>query len=130
MADSAQDKHLPASQRKLKKAREDGQVARSRDLGHFAAIAAAGLLLAAMAGDLAGWLKNMLATGLQFDARLLAQPDAMGVRLGELALKMVWIVLSCWSYLRSSDSIFIARSAWVAMISRIFTKVRMIAMFT
>ena len=93
MADSAQDKHLPASQRKLKKAREDGQVARSRDLGHFAAIAAAGLLLAAMASDLAGWLKNMLAAGLQFDAHLLAQPDAMGTRLGELALKMVWVVL-------------------------------------
>ena len=40
MADtSAQDKNLPASQRKLDKARAEGQVARSRDLGHFAAIA-------------------------------------------------------------------------------------------
>ena len=93
MADSAQDRNLPASQRKLKKAREDGQVARSRDLGHFAAIAAAGLLLAAMAPALAGWLKNLLAGGLRFDARLLAEPDAMVVRLGELGLKMLWVVL-------------------------------------
>ena len=93
MADSAQDRHLPASQRKIKKAREDGQVARSRDLSHFAAIAAGGALLATMAPELAGWLKNLLATGLQFDARLLTTPGAMGERLGELALKMAWVVL-------------------------------------
>ena len=43
MADtSAQDKNLPASPRKLEKARAEGQVARSRDLGHFAAIAGGG----------------------------------------------------------------------------------------
>lgn len=93
MADSAQDKNLPASQRKIKKAREDGQVARSRDLGHFAAVAAAGTLLATMAPELAGWLKNILAAGLQFDARMLAEPDAMSRRLGELGLRMMWIVL-------------------------------------
>jgi len=93
MADSAQDRNLPASERKLKKAREDGQVARSRDLGHFGAIAAAGLLLAATAPALAGWLKNLLADGLRFDAQLLAAPDAMLVRLGELGLKVLWVVL-------------------------------------
>ena len=93
MADSAQDRNLPASERKLRKAREDGQVARSRDLGHFGAIAAAGLLLAAMAPPLAGWLKNLLADGLRFDAHLLASSDAMQVRLGELVLKMLWVVL-------------------------------------
>ena len=39
MADSsAQDRNLPASQRKLQKAREEGQLPRSRDLGHFAAL--------------------------------------------------------------------------------------------
>ena len=93
MAESAQDRNLPASQRKIKKAREDGQVARSRDLGHFAAVAAAGALLAFVVPELAGWLKNLLAAGLQFDARLLAEPDAMGARLGELGLKMAWVVL-------------------------------------
>ncbi|TMH31323.1 MAG: flagellar biosynthetic protein FlhB, partial [Betaproteobacteria bacterium] len=39
MADQdSPDRKLPASARKLKKAREDGQVVRSRDFGHFAAI--------------------------------------------------------------------------------------------
>ena len=93
MADSAQDRHLPASQRKIKKAREEGQVARSRDLGHFAAIAAGGALLAAMAPAVAGWLKQLLASGLQFDARTLAEPDAMTARLAALGLKMMWLVL-------------------------------------
>jgi flagellar biosynthetic protein FlhB len=93
MADSAQDRNLPASPRKLLKAREDGQVARSRDLGHFATIAAGGALLAAMAPELGAWLKNLLAAGLQFDARSLAEPDAMLIRLGELGLKLVWVVL-------------------------------------
>jgi flagellar biosynthesis protein FlhB len=93
MADSAQDRHLPASQRKISKAREDGQVARSRDLSHFAVIAAAGLLLATLAPALAGWLSNVIATGLQFDARMLAAPEAMTERLAELALNTVWVML-------------------------------------
>ena len=33
---NAQDRDLPATERKLRQAREDGQVARSRDFGHFA----------------------------------------------------------------------------------------------
>ena len=55
MAESAsQDRTLPASQRKLQKAREDGQVARSRDFGHFMALAACGAMLAAMATTVSG----------------------------------------------------------------------------
>ena len=93
MADSAQDKQLPATPRKIKKAREDGQVARSRDLGHFAAIAAAGALVAATATEIGGWLTRLLASGLRFDARTLAEPDAMQMRLAEMAVKMVLLIL-------------------------------------
>ena len=50
---SAQDKNLPASPRKLEKAREEGQVARSRDLGHFAAVAGGGAALFATLPHLA-----------------------------------------------------------------------------
>ena len=64
---SSQDRNLPASQRKLKKAREDGQVARSRDFGHFAAIAACGALLVTTAPMVGDWLKQTLMQGLQFD---------------------------------------------------------------
>ena len=44
MADDAQNRHLPASGRKIAKARREGQVARSRDLSHLAAIAVYGLV--------------------------------------------------------------------------------------
>ena len=53
---SDQDKNLPASARKLQKAREDGQIARSRDFGHLAAIAAGGGVIVAAAALAAGWI--------------------------------------------------------------------------
>jgi flagellar biosynthesis protein FlhB len=94
MADStAQDKNLPASQRKLEKARADGQVARSRDLGHFAAMAAGGALLVTLAPTAAAWLKRLLARGLQFDATAVQSTDFMAARLGELATGLVVVVI-------------------------------------
>ena len=65
MAESnPQDRNLPASQRKLTKAREEGQVARSRDLGHFAAIAVCGALLVVAAPWASSWLKVSLMEGV------------------------------------------------------------------
>jgi hypothetical protein len=55
---SAQDKNLPASPRKLEKARAEGQVARSRDLGHFAAVAGGGAALVAAAPRVSDWLRS------------------------------------------------------------------------
>jgi flagellar biosynthetic protein FlhB len=93
MADSAQDRHLPASARKLKKAREDGQVSRSRDLGHFAAIAGGGALLVLGATPATAWLRELLTASLTFDVRSLAGPAPMVERLGEAALRMMALLL-------------------------------------
>ena len=93
MADQDQDRHLPATERKIKKSREDGQVARSRDLGHVAALAAGLLLLASAAPWLAEWSQRLLAKGLHFDAAELARPGAMTERLEALALAALAIVL-------------------------------------
>ena len=93
MADNAQDRNLPATERKLRKARAEGEVARSRDLLHFAAIAVGGALLVASGPQLAGWLKEMLGQGLVFDAATLADPHLMGERLSELAVKWLLVVL-------------------------------------
>jgi flagellar biosynthesis protein FlhB len=84
MAD-AQDRNLPASERKIRKAREDGQVARSRDLAHLAIIGGGGAVLVAFAPALAGWMQKILSIGLRFDAKLLMQPDLLQSRLSELA---------------------------------------------
>lgn len=93
MADSAQDRRLPATGKKIAKAREDGQVARSRDLGHLAAFGVGGALLVVMAPTLTGWLLHVLADGLRFDAALLARPGLMTERLGTAAWKMLAVVL-------------------------------------
>ena len=68
MSDDAQDRNLPASARKLERARGDGQVARSRELGHVAALAVGGGLLLAMAEPLGTALRSMLAANLRFGA--------------------------------------------------------------
>ncbi|HWH84881.1 MAG TPA: flagellar biosynthesis protein FlhB [Burkholderiaceae bacterium] len=94
MADSSsQDRTLPATPKKLQKARADGQVVRSREWGHFVAIAAGGALLIAFAPALVDWLKQTLMQGLRFDAALLAEPGMMGARLGEMTARMLWVVL-------------------------------------
>ena len=92
MADSQQDRNLPASQRKIVKARGDGQVARSRDLGHLGALGAGVALLAFFAPGFADATGRLLRGGLRFDATLLAQPAAMVQRLADLGLQMLLLL--------------------------------------
>src|SRR4051812_38231961 len=90
---SSQDRTLPATPKKLKKARDDGQVVRSREWGHFVAIAAGGALLLTFAPALVDWLKQTLVQGLRFDAAMLREPGLMGARLSEMTARMLWVVL-------------------------------------
>ncbi len=90
---SSQDRNLPASERKLKKAREDGQVARSRDFGHFAAITVCGAVLVSAAPQLADWLKQTLMQGLHFDRNAILNTSYMGERLSELTIRLMWVIV-------------------------------------
>ena len=90
---SSQDRNLPASQRKLNKAREEGQVARSRDFGHFIAIGTCGALLAAFAPLAADWLQQMLTSGLRFDANAVRNTGFMGERLMDLTLRLLAVIV-------------------------------------
>jgi flagellar biosynthetic protein FlhB len=92
MAD-AQDRRLPATERKIRKARAEGQVARSRDLSHFAAIGAAAALLSAAAPQLLAWLQAMLAAGLRFDAQVLVDAQLMQQRLALVSRPALLMVL-------------------------------------
>ena len=92
MADSAQDKKLPATQRRIDKAREDGQVARSRDLGHVGALGAGMALVAFFAPQFSGRVGSLLSQGLRFDATLLVDPGAMVQRLADLGLEMMLLL--------------------------------------
>ncbi len=93
MSDDNQDRQLPATERKLKKAREEGQVARSRDLGHFAALGGAVALLAALAPVLSNWMSELVTQGLRFDAANVQNPSRMVERLGEQTLSMLAVLV-------------------------------------
>ena len=94
MADSdAQDRTLPASPRKLAKAREEGQVARSRDFGHFTIIGVGIALLSTLGPALASALQETLARGLRFNLAAVQEPGYMGTRLWEMTVQMLWVVL-------------------------------------
>ena len=94
MADqNAQDRTLPATPRKLAKAREEGQVARSRDLGHFVAVAVCGVVLVAAAPWLASYTEALLMEGLHFNRAMVEDPAAMGQRLGELTIRLLWVIV-------------------------------------
>lgn len=92
MADS-QDKRLPATGRKIGKARKEGQVARSRDLGHLVAFAAGGALLVAAARPLTDFLVTLLARGLRFDRSAVADPKQMTGLLEEQVWQMLALVV-------------------------------------
>ncbi len=110
---NSQDRSLPASQRKLTKAREEGQVARSRDLGHFVAIATCGALLVGAAPLLTGWLEQMLMQGLRFDSAVLANPGVMGERLFELTLRLLWVLVPFGAVMMAAALVGgIAMSGW------------------
>jgi len=85
MESSSQDKNLPASERKLQKARDDGQVARSRDLSHLAVLGGGAVALMALAPMMFGQLKTHMGWQLLFDAQALKDPHIMVTRLGTMA---------------------------------------------
>lgn len=89
----AQDKQLPASARKLAKAREEGQVVRSKDLGHFLVILAATGVLLGLTPVWMSKIQNLLHTGLRFDARTVANGDVMAERLSQWAVEALIIVV-------------------------------------
>ena len=92
MAD-AQDRNLPASEKKLRKARSDGQVARSRDLAHLLVVGAGGALLVLLMPRLGDWLWRLLRAGLQFDAGTLASPGLLTERLAQLSWAWMMVLL-------------------------------------
>jgi flagellar biosynthetic protein FlhB len=83
MESGSQDRNLPATDRKLKKARQDGQVNRSEDLSHLAVLGTGAFAVMVLSPVLFGQLKRTLAQQLSFDASVVQQTGSMLQRLGE-----------------------------------------------
>ena len=86
MESNSQDRNLPASERKLRKAAQDGQVTRSRDLSHLAVLGAGAVALLVLSPFMFDQLKLNLARQLSFDAVSVSNPATMLDRLQDMAV--------------------------------------------
>ncbi|EER61507.1 flagellar biosynthetic protein FlhB [Acidovorax delafieldii 2AN] len=90
--ESSQEKSLPATERKLQKAREDGQGARSRDLSHLAILGAGAACLLVLTPQLMEHMQRALGQQLRFDSSTVMAPASMLTRLKDMV--MVGLVAS------------------------------------
>ena len=93
MDSSAQDKNLPATPQRLKKARDEGLVARSKDLTHLVVLGGGMATLFALAPMGFGRLRDALATQLRFDNASVRTPELMLQRLVDNAGNGLVLVL-------------------------------------
>ncbi|MBX3609695.1 MAG: EscU/YscU/HrcU family type III secretion system export apparatus switch protein [Hydrogenophaga sp.] len=85
MDSSSQDKNLPATAQRLKKARDDGQVARSKDLTHLTVLGGGMAALFALAPLGFSRMREALALQLHFDNASVRTPELMLQRLVDTA---------------------------------------------
>ncbi|NBQ88226.1 MAG: flagellar type III secretion system protein FlhB [Betaproteobacteria bacterium] len=113
MDDSTQDRQLPASPRKLQKARDEGQIARSRDLGHLAVLGTGVAALVALSPWLFHGLQTLLTTQLRFDARI-THDDALTAHAGQWlsAAMLAWLPVGLLAPLAAVVAAF-AVGGWV-----------------
>jgi flagellar biosynthetic protein FlhB len=83
MESGSQDRNLPASERKLQKARDDGQVSRSTDLSHLAVLGVGAMAVLILAPVLFDQLKHDMVRQFSFDVAIVKQPGTMLARLGD-----------------------------------------------
>jgi flagellar biosynthetic protein FlhB len=91
--DSSQDKNLPPTERLLEKAREDGQVAHSQHLSHFAVLGGGAFALFGLVHLAVERLLVMLQSQLRFDANTLAEPALMTQQTMELTFSGLLVSL-------------------------------------
>jgi flagellar biosynthetic protein FlhB len=80
-----QDKHLPASEQKLKKARGEGQVPRSRDLASLLLLGSAFVLFATTGGELFTQLSSLVSQGLTIDPSVARDTEKMAAQAARLS---------------------------------------------
>jgi flagellar biosynthetic protein FlhB len=92
MSSTAQDKNLPATAHRLKTARDEGNIARSKDLGNLAVLGGGALALMALLPLGFQGLIGALRGHLAFDLQTLAHPDMLTERLSGAATQ--WLMLA------------------------------------
>ncbi|WP_292999735.1 flagellar biosynthesis protein FlhB [Nevskia sp.] len=92
MSDSAEEKTLPATEKRKREAREKGQVPRSRELTTAVVMGAGAALMASLGGSIGSQAQALLRNGLSFDAAALTDPSRMPALLGSTLAAALVIV--------------------------------------
>lgn len=92
-ADSDQEKTLPATPKRLEQAREEGQVARSRELGACAVIAASAALLWGGGSYAMDFCMRLMQSGLSIDRASAFSTGAPGERLLNMSMESTFAAL-------------------------------------
>lgn len=79
----------PASPQKLEKAREDGQVAQSRELATFVSLMVGGGTLWMMGSTLSTGMTQIMRSGMKFDSTFIADPASAITRLSSMTMEIV-----------------------------------------
>ena len=94
MADAqAQDRNLPASAKKIKRSRDEGQLPRSRDLAHFLVMLTAGLVLGFGGNLIVDKMQRIFAAGLTFNAASVGREQVMSEQLGAMTFATMGVLL-------------------------------------
>lgn len=93
MESSSQDKNLPATPQRLKKARSDGQVPNSKDLSNLAVLGGGALVLVALLPTGFDSLRMALRSHLRFDHNTLQKPEQMLELLAAAGVQGMLLVL-------------------------------------
>jgi flagellar biosynthesis protein FlhB len=112
--ESSQDRNLPATERKLQKARTDGQAARSRDLSHLAILGMGAASMLVLAPMLMERMQLEMSHQFVFDATTVRTPAQMLERLQQMVI--VGVVASIvFSLLTSAAALLsaVASGGWV-----------------
>lgn len=88
--DSDLERSEPATPKRIEKAREDGQVARSQELTTFAVLMAAAVGLWFLGVGLLNHLSSIMIDGMQMEREMTFDTNLMLTRLNQLAFEGLW----------------------------------------
>jgi len=90
---SSQDKNLPATQRRIQQARDDGQVAHSQHLMHLAILGGGAMILFGLLPGILDRLLAMMRSQLRFDAHTLSEPNSMMAQVQTMSSAALTVTL-------------------------------------
>jgi len=114
MASSSQDRNLPASERRLQQARDDGQVARSRYLPHLAVLGSGAAAVMVLLPGMLDRLKVILAEQLSFNAQTMLHDGELLTRLQDMTFAGMTVAVIFSAIVLSSAIVStVATGGWV-----------------